>query len=85
MELKLIERESALGNGPVDSTYSVHPPQASHPTPTVDWDNVKKATEWAHKELQELDEEEKATKLGEYERLSALSRKKSKAAAQSKE
>ena len=75
---KLIEREDTHDNGPADP---VHPPHGPHGPPnTIDSDKLREATEWARKELQEL-ESNPADKVREYERLSAQARKNSKAAA----
>lgn len=78
---KLIEREDTPNQGLPDPP---HGPDRPHGPPNaVDWDKVKKASEWALKELQEL-ESNPTAKVREYERRSKLARKKTKTAANAK-
>jgi hypothetical protein len=89
---KLIEHESTLDNSTTDSQDAPqgpdHPPidcqhlsQTTQATSKINWDKVKEATDWTRKELQEL-ESDPAAKVREYERLSKLSRSRSKEATQ---
>ena len=77
------ERRNSSDYGILDNVDPVHLPHAPHPYPAnsngkINLDKVGAASEWAHKEAQKLDEEKNAAKLKEYDRLSALLRKKSK-------
>ena len=73
---KLTEREAIPDNGPADPVHPHHLPHV--PPTTINHNKLREASEWAHKEAKRLEAIEKAARFKEYERLSALARKKSK-------
>jgi hypothetical protein len=79
-EPKLNEHENPPKETP---THPTDPPQATHPTPTVDHERIRLVLEEAKRDAAKLDgsEEEREAMIKKYERLSAQARKKSKEAA----